>query len=98
MDRTKLNAEDDEALKEEVAILGKMKHLHIVELFDFFEEPKKYYIVLEICEGGELFDRIVQKVGRGITFDVGIVYTHAGMWEASRRCLGVYWCLDAAVP
>lgn len=92
VDRTKLNAEDDEALKEEVAILGKMKHLHIVELFDFFEEPKKYYIVLEICEGGELFDRIVQKVGRGITLEghTMIVYTHAVTWEASRRCLGVY--------
>jgi serine/threonine protein kinase len=64
VDRTKLNAEDDDALKEEVAILRKMNHKHIVKLYDFFEEPKKYFIVLEICEGGELFDRIVQKVRR----------------------------------
>lgn len=65
VDRSKLSQEDDDALKEEVHILRNMNHPHIIRLYDFFEEPKKYYLVLEICEGGELFDKIVEKVRQG---------------------------------
>ena len=61
VERSKLTVEDDEALKEEVAILRNMKHDHIVQLFDFYQDRQKYYLVLEICLGGELFDRIVEK-------------------------------------
>lgn len=61
VERSKLTVEDDEALKEEVAILRSLKHDHIVGLFDFYQDKQKYYLVLEICLGGELFDRIVEK-------------------------------------
>ncbi|EWM22378.1 myosin light chain kinase [Nannochloropsis gaditana] len=61
VDRSKLSGEDDEALKQEVAILRDMKHGHVVQLFDFYKDRQKYYLVLEICLGGELFDRIVEK-------------------------------------
>jgi len=61
VERSKLTVEDDQALKEEVAILRNMKHDHIVQLFDFYQDKQKYYLVLEICLGGELFDRIVEK-------------------------------------
>ena len=30
-----------------------------------FQDSRKYYLVLEICVGGELFDRIVEKVSKG---------------------------------
>ena len=49
------------SLKEEVAVLRKIDHPNIIKLYDFFEEPKMFYMVTELMEGGELFDRIVKK-------------------------------------
>lgn len=34
---------------------------HVIRLYDFFEEPKEYFLVMETMAGGELFDRIVKK-------------------------------------
>ncbi|KAL7561933.1 hypothetical protein ACA910_005091 [Epithemia clementina (nom. ined.)] len=61
INRKKLSEEDEAALLDEVAILKEMKHVHIIRLYDFFEEPSTYYLVMERMRGGELFDRIVAK-------------------------------------
>jgi len=60
--RKNLDKEDEKGLRQEVEILKAMKHSNIVQCYDFFEEPDKFYVVLEYLEGGELFDRIVKKV------------------------------------
>lgn len=47
-----------------------MKHPHIVQLFEFFDEPHTVTLVLEYCRGGDLFDAIVKQsreTGRGFT-------------------------------
>lgn len=59
--KAKLSEEDEIALKDEIEILEKLKHRHIIRLYDVFEEEKYYYMVTEKMSGGELFDRIVQK-------------------------------------
>jgi len=59
--KSKLSAQDDEALHDEVAILREFDHVHIIKLYDFFVEPNMYYLVLEKMAGGELFDRIGKK-------------------------------------
>jgi calcium/calmodulin-dependent protein kinase I len=61
VNRAKLTEEDAAALLEEVAILTEFKHPNIIRLYDFFEEPSTYYLVMENMSGGELFDRIVAK-------------------------------------
>lgn len=61
VNRRKLSEEDEAALLDEVAILKEMKHMHIIRLYDFFNEPNTYYLVMERMSGGELFDRIVAK-------------------------------------
>lgn len=38
-------------------------HPNILKVFDIYEEGNKYYIVTELCSGGELLDRIVQNRG-----------------------------------
>ncbi len=40
-------------------MLKLVQHPHIVRLEDVYETPTTMYIVMELLEGGELFDRIV---------------------------------------
>lgn len=61
VNRSKLTEEDAAALLDEVSILKELRHRHIIRLYDFFEDGKTYYLVMEQMNGGELFDRIVAK-------------------------------------
>ena len=45
----------------EVEILKKLVHPNIMQIFEFYEDKKNFYIITELCEGGELFDKIVEK-------------------------------------
>ena len=47
--------------KNEIDIMRKISHPNIVNVFDIYEDSKKYYIVMEICEGGELFEAISEQ-------------------------------------
>jgi len=63
IDRSKLEPEDEEALKTEVQILFPLRHPHIVTMREVFDTPRYFYMVLEVMTrtGGELFDRVVEK-------------------------------------
>lgn len=61
IDKTKLDADDEAALKVEVEILQTVDHPNIVQLHQIFDCPKVFYMVMELMTGGELFDRIVAK-------------------------------------
>jgi serine/threonine protein kinase len=62
IDRKKLDENEKEAIYNEVRILESLNHPNIVHLFEFFEEPDCFYMILEKISGGELFDRIVSKI------------------------------------
>jgi len=58
----KNQAEDEiTLLKREIDIMTKLKHDHIIQLFDVFDEDDNIYLVLELVTGGELFDQIISK-------------------------------------
>eukprot|EP01038_Epipyxis_sp_PR26KG_P008075 gene8075-10938_t len=61
VNREGLDPDDELSLRTEVAILQKFHHTNIIKAFDFFEEEKQFYVILEYVDGGELFDRIVQR-------------------------------------
>ncbi|GMI02472.1 hypothetical protein TrVE_jg11965 [Triparma verrucosa] len=56
-----LGPEDDAALKSEVEVLQSVKHENIVFLNEIFDTKQNLYMVMEVCAGGELFDRITEK-------------------------------------
>jgi len=47
----------------EIQVLKKISknHANIVTLYDYFETPNNLYLVMDLCTGGELFDRICEK-------------------------------------
>jgi len=49
-------------VRKEVLIMSKlMTNKNVVQLVETFEDADHVYIVMELCSGGELFDRIIQK-------------------------------------
>ena len=56
-----LDLDDDQAIKAEIGILSRVEHINIVGTREIYESPRFCMIVMEICRGGELFDRIVEK-------------------------------------
>ena len=51
----------ESALRDEISILTEVNHKHIMRLYDTFTTINNHYLVTEYLEGGELFDRIVEK-------------------------------------
>ncbi|KAG5187894.1 kinase-like domain-containing protein, partial [Tribonema minus] len=48
-------------IEAEVGILRKLSHPNIVKLYSVYHQPGRCMMVMELMEGGELFDRIVAK-------------------------------------
>lgn len=57
-----MTAVDVEDVRREVEIMKHLpKHSNIVSLKATYEDENAVHLVMELCEGGELFDRIVSK-------------------------------------
>ncbi|KAG1436058.1 hypothetical protein G6F56_013722 [Rhizopus delemar] len=48
-------------LDSEIDIFTKVRHQNIVSLHDIYESEDAVYIVTDLCTGGELFQRIVER-------------------------------------
>ncbi|ORY46587.1 calcium/calmodulin dependent protein kinase-like protein [Rhizoclosmatium globosum] len=59
----RLMAGREHLILNEIEILKKVSkgNSHIVTLHDYFETPNNLYLVMDLCTGGELFDRIVER-------------------------------------
>ena len=62
INRGSLDNKTETYLRREVAVMKKLNHSSIVKFYGAYEDTGFYFIVLEYLEGGELFDRISEKV------------------------------------
>merc|ERR1719356_1767290 len=46
--------------KQEIALMKIMDHPNIIKLYETFGDHRNIYLVMELCTGGELFDRIIE--------------------------------------
>jgi len=54
-----MRASLQEMLRHEIALLRKVDHPNVIQLFETYEDQDNIYLVLELASGGELFDSLV---------------------------------------
>ena len=56
-----INKEDLIRIHREIEMLSRLSHPNVIKIYKIQEDIKKFYIIMEYCENGELFNRIVEK-------------------------------------
>lgn len=51
---------DEDKLYLEVDILCKLNHPNIMQIYEYYDDDKNFYIVSELCSGGELIEKITK--------------------------------------
>uniref|UniRef100_A0A7S1F3R7 non-specific serine/threonine protein kinase n=1 Tax=Noctiluca scintillans TaxID=2966 RepID=A0A7S1F3R7_NOCSC len=69
---TKTGSCDLNAVRTEVNVMKDLDHPNICKLLGTFEEKSTMYFIMELCEGGEVFDRIITNgfINEKLTADI----------------------------
>jgi calcium/calmodulin-dependent protein kinase I len=59
--RKNISADIENTIRSEIEIMRTLDHPNIVKYISHYEEDGYWFVVLELLEGGEVFDRIVKK-------------------------------------
>lgn len=59
--KTMVEGDDIKLLRREIAIMKGVSHPNILKLYEVFEDEDEFFLVMELVEGKELFDKIVDK-------------------------------------
>ena len=62
LDKLKIvEKEDLERIIREMRMLSELDNEHVIKVYQIYEDDNNYLIIMEYCEGGELFNYIVEK-------------------------------------
>jgi len=56
-----VEGEDIKLLRREIQIMKKVDHPNILKLYEVYESDEDFFLVMELVEGKELFDKIVER-------------------------------------
>ena len=59
--RKMTNKKDIIRVEREIDILKSIEHINVIKVYKILQDPDKIYIIMEYCENGELFKRIIDK-------------------------------------
>jgi len=62
--KLKIKEKDLQRIRREINILKKADHPNIVKVYEIYETKRSLYIIMEKCNGGELFDRIIDNISK----------------------------------
>jgi len=60
LDKDKIKIKMKNSIFKENQIITKFNHINVIYVFQILEDEKNYYIIMEYCKHGELFDYIVK--------------------------------------
>lgn len=61
LSKRKMNEEDIAGMQNEIAILSQIDHPNVVKLVDTYEDKGHYCLIMELMQGGELFEVIMKR-------------------------------------
>lgn len=71
-----------------------MDHPNIIKLYETYEDRRHLYLVMELCSGGELFDKIIEAKSIGNSLDSRVT-RQAGHFRESDAAIVVSHILHA---
>lgn len=60
VNKSELSSQQKASVLKEVQIMRTLDHPSIIKLLDYIETKEHYFLILELCEGGEIFHQIVR--------------------------------------
>lgn len=51
----------NESIMNEIEILSKIDHTNVIKIIEFFEDDHNIFLITEFLEGGELYDKLIEK-------------------------------------
>ena len=57
----KRSSDDVSLIEQEINSLKRLDHPNIMKVLEFYQDAQNYYLILEYCEGQELFDYLINK-------------------------------------
>ena len=55
----KLSSKEEQEIINEIFILKKLDHPNVIKIFEFYKKKDEYDLITEYCEGGELYQEII---------------------------------------
>ncbi len=53
--KSHMGEKEKQMLQNEICNINELDHPNILKMYEFFEDEKRYYLVTELCGGGELY-------------------------------------------